>query len=178
MTTEHHHAHVHPYHHREARSSHTPKLKHSYLVPRPYDSRSSLRFQSLEELLPRVQENFRRVIARHENAHAEPFLGVTTDGQVEKGLYSLTPTGLTLDPVITAAQLFLDELSNEERSVACFPIDAPQWRHWSNAHAFHFRHGVCMEFLNKRQRGAALNLLRETLSSAGYASSRDVMKLY
>ena len=39
------------------------------------------------------------------------------------------------------------------------------------------RHGICLADLGGDQREAALALLRESLSTSGYQSARDVMKL-
>ena len=39
------------------------------------------------------------------------------------------------------------------------------------------RHGICLADLDGNQREAALALMRETMSAAGYQSARDIMRL-
>jgi len=39
------------------------------------------------------------------------------------------------------------------------------------------RHGVCLADLGEDQRNAALGLMRESLSAAGYQLARDIMRL-
>jgi len=41
---------------------------------------------------------------------------------------------------------------------------------------FLMRHGVCMEQMTMAQRDAALLLMQESLSPAGYESARNIMK--
>ena len=79
--------------------------------------------------------------------------------------------------MINAAKAFLAALSADERAKVSFDIDSVEWRKWSNAHPFLFRHGICLHFLNQPQRDAALALLRESLSTYAYETARSVMKL-
>ena len=46
-----------------------------------------------------------------------------------------------------------------------------------NIHPWLMRHGVCLADLGHDQREAALALMRETMSEAGYPTARDVMRL-
>lgn len=170
----HDHDHAHEY---EQGDWHEPRLKHSFLIPRPYRSRSSIRLQPLSELGPELQKSFEELIERHTGGHSEPFRGVTTDGHVVPDLFHIGQTGLTLQPVLAAARDFLAALSPAERETATFDIDSIEWRRWSNGHAYHFRHGVCLHYLSDDKRKAALRLMRETLSAAGYESARNIMRL-
>lgn len=152
-------------------------IRHSYLEPRPFASRSSIRPQPLSDLPPKLAEHFGKIVARNEKAFAEPFVGVTTDGTVMPDLFRLGTTGITLQPVVDAAGAFLATLSPDERQTASFPVESIEWRKWSNAHANHFRHGVCMHYMSEDQRRAALDLLAATTSASGYQAMRDVMRL-
>lgn len=108
----------------------------------------------------------------------EPFVGVTTNGTAEKGLYKIKETGISTDPVIDAAKKYLNSLNEEQRKKTLFPVDDPEWRTWINWHrGEHERLGVSLEEMNKEQRQVAYNLLETSLSAKGYKTSRDIMKL-
>ena len=108
---------------------------------------------------------------------AEPFRGITGSGEVVPGPFALEKSGVSLTPVLEAARSFLATLTAEQRKAASFAIGDEAWRMWSNIHPWLMRHGVCLADLGHDQREAALALLRESLSSAGYRSARDIMKL-
>src|SRR5204863_7946870 len=108
---------------------------------------------------------------------ASSFKGLTTDGHVIPNLYELKSTGVSTEPLRDAALRFLGNLTHEEQSRAIFPIDAPEWRAWSNIHPFVMRHGVCLDDCSETQRNCALDLLRATCSARGFALARDIMRL-
>src|SRR5262249_29406466 len=73
-------------------------------------------------------------------ALAEPFRGVTTDGQVIPGLFSLQQTGISTKPVQDAADAFIASLTAAQKKVALHPkIGYPSDRRTSNAHSHHPR---------------------------------------
>jgi hypothetical protein len=108
---------------------------------------------------------------------ADPFRGVAPGGGIEPGLFAIEKTGISLAPLLEAARSFVATLSTEQRKIACFAIDDEAWRKWSNIHPWLMRHGVCLADLRHEQREAALALLRESMSVAGYQSARDIMRL-
>jgi hypothetical protein len=117
-------------------------------------------------------------MARARKSLAEGFTGVTADGAAPPaGLFPVFKTGVSVQPIIDAAQAFLGLLTPEQRSSASFAIDSTQWRAWHNMHIFLLRHGLLLDSLGERQREAALDILRASFSASGYDSARDVMKL-
>jgi hypothetical protein len=108
---------------------------------------------------------------------AEPFRGITGDGEFAPGLFALEKTGVSLASVLEAARSFLATLTAEQRKAGCFAIGDEAWREWSNIHPWLMRHGVCLANLGHDQREAALALLRESMSAAGDRTARDVMRL-
>jgi hypothetical protein len=109
---------------------------------------------------------------------AEPFRGIITDGGgIVPGLFVLEKTGVSLVPLLEVARSFLASLSAEQRKAVCFAIDDEAWRQWSNIHPWLMRHGICLADLDGNQREAALALMREAMSAAGYQTARDVMRL-
>src|SRR4051812_20899399 len=67
-------------------------------------------------------------------ALAQPFKGVTTNGQVVPGLFHVKSTGVTTKPVREAAEVFLAGLPDEQRRKTMFPVDDEEWRKWDNRH--------------------------------------------
>lgn len=83
---------------------------------------------------------------------AEPFKGITTNGQVLPGLFPIQTTGISTRPLMDAALAFLASLGAAEKTRACFELDSDAWRQWSNIHPFLMRHGVALEEMSPRQR--------------------------
>jgi uncharacterized protein DUF3500 len=124
-----------------------------------------------------LPDGLQRQLARAQANMAAPFKGITTDGNVIPSLYAMQQTGISVQPIIDAADAFLASLTLNERATANFAVDSVEWRNWSNIHPYLCRHGVCLDDLNDTQKHSALALVRASLSAAGYATARDVMKL-
>ena len=107
---------------------------------------------------------------------AEPFVGLTDDGTVETGLFTIEATGVGTEGVRIAAEQFLASLSNQQRQRAMFPVEDSEWRNWANVHLFQ-RQGVSLLEMTEAQRGLAYELVRAGLSERGYKTSRDIMHL-
>jgi hypothetical protein len=73
---------------------------------------------------------------------AEPFKGNTTDGAVVPGLFPIQATGVSTQTIRQAAEAYLASLSAGQRARTLFPIDAKEWRMWSNIHRTIMRHGI------------------------------------
>ena len=110
-------------------------------------------------------------------AAAEPLTGITTDGKVVPGLFSIEKTGVSTRPIKEAAEAFLASLKPEQRAKTVFPVDTPEWRKWSNIHPTLMRHGMPLFEMSDTQRDRAFALLRESLSAEGFQIARDVMRL-
>jgi Protein of unknown function (DUF3500) len=122
-------------------------------------------------------ERFREMSAKAESAGlAEPFKGITTNGQVETGLFSIRSTGVSTEPVRKAAEAFLAGLTPAQREKTLFPLDDPEWRKWMNQH-FYVRQGVSFNEMSEPQRDLGLALLKAALSARGLMQTRDIMRL-
>ena len=95
---------------------------------------------------------------RQQDPLSEPFLGVTADGTVEPGLFSIEATGVSTEPMKTAAESFLAGLSVEQRESATFAVDDIEWRMWQNVHRAE-RQGVSFEEMTEVQRELAIGLM-------------------
>ena len=82
---------------------------------------------------------------------AEPFRGITAAGTVEPNLFPVRSTGVTTEPVRTAAVAFLASLTDDQRRRTTFAVDDAEWRKWMNQH-FYRRQGVSFEELSAAQR--------------------------
>ena len=110
-------------------------------------------------------------------ATAAPYVGVTENGKITPGLFPVKSTGVSTAPIKAAADAFLASLTADQRGEATFPVESESWQRWSNVHMFLMRHGVCMEQMTEPQREKALDLMRATLSKAGFDTSIGIMRL-
>ena len=110
-------------------------------------------------------------------AAAEPFKGITKDGIIITGLFSIQQTGVSTRPIKEAAEAFLASLNAAQRARTLFPVNTSEWRKWSNIHPTLMRHGMPLFEMNDTQRDRAFALLRESLSPEGFQTARDVMRL-
>jgi hypothetical protein len=118
-----------------------------------------------------------QALARADAALAEPFVGITTDGNPIPGLFSVQQTGVSTRPLKDAADAFLASLDPDQRTTSSFALDDNAWQRWNNTHPFIMRHGVLLETLSAAQRELALALLQVSLSGLGFETARNVMRL-
>jgi hypothetical protein len=110
-------------------------------------------------------------------AAAEPFKGITSDGNVIPGLFSIQKTGVSTKSIREAAEAFLALLNTAQRARTLFPVDTDQWRKWSNIHPTLMRHGTPLFEMSDVQRDCAFALLRESLSDQGFEEALNIMHL-
>ena len=125
------------------------------------------------DLLSRFQQ---MSLNAEERGLSEPFVGVTTNGEVVPGLFAIGSTGVSTEPVREAAVDFLNALTPELREKTLFDVGDDEWRKWMNQH-FYLRQGVGFNEMDETQRNAAFNLLRASLSAKGLKLTRDIMHL-
>jgi hypothetical protein len=106
-----------------------------------------------------------------------PFQGLTTDGTVRPGLFSLAPEDAPTAEMIGAVLALLDRLSPAERAAMTFLVDSERWRHWQNTELYVEHHGLRLDEVSGAVRQAVMAVLRASLSARGYEISRNVMKL-
>ena len=103
-------------------------------------------------------------------AAAEPFKGITNDGTVIPGLFSIQKTGVPTGSIKQAAEDFLGSLSPEQRAKTLFAVDTAEWRKWSNIHPTLMRHGMPLFEMSDTQRDRAFSLLRAELERRGISN--------
>jgi hypothetical protein len=107
----------------------------------------------------------------------EPFMGNTTDGAIVPGLFPIRATGISTQTIREAAEAYLGSLNAKQRARALFPVDAREWRMWSNIHRTIMRHGIAFCEMSDEQIERAFALLKDSFSDQGFATARDIMRL-
>jgi hypothetical protein len=110
-----------------------------------------------------------------------PFVGITTDGVVRPGLFGheepasdeYAPTSA----MVAAADRVLASLDADLRERYRYPIDAIEWRQWSNPEVLVFDNGLRLDEIDEMQRGAILDLMGVSLGSEGFELLRMAMRL-
>ncbi|KAK3646698.1 hypothetical protein LTR56_008462 [Elasticomyces elasticus] len=108
--------------------------------------------------------------------YQKPFEGFTTDGNVVPNLwhYDATANGPTAD-MVSAAQALIKAASTEESKSFRFPVDAREWRAWSNPEVIVVDAGLRLEDMSEALRNAVHGLLKASLSETGYEKVQTAM---
>ncbi|HWA25173.1 MAG TPA: DUF3500 domain-containing protein [Lacunisphaera sp.] len=107
---------------------------------------------------------------REAKAVAEPFKGITTNGEVLPGLFPVKATGVSTAPLVAAATAFIASLTPEQKLHTVFGVDSPEWRRWCNVdNGIYTRQGTSLRAMSPPQIAAARQLLLATLSTRGMA---------
>ena len=144
---------------------------------RPSLGVSATRFTPIPTFPEPARSVLQGAFDRAKKSLAEEFTGITTGTGAIEGVFPVMQTGVSMAPVIEAAQAFRDTLTTAQWQAATFDIDDRAWRSWHNMHVFLMRHGLLLDDLKPEQRAAALRLIEAGSSAAGYRSARDIMKL-
>jgi hypothetical protein len=124
-----------------------------------------------------IAERFRKISEDYEKEGlAAPFKGVTTNGEVVPDLFEIRPSGVSTEPIRSAAERFIATLTPLQLARTMYPVDDVEWRKWMNQH-FYARQGVCFAEMTEAQREAAFGLMRVSLSAQGFELTRNIMRL-
>ena len=151
-----------------------------YLIDRADPMLADYRGMSYEEFTAdRYQAEFlQELLAYWRGLYEEPFVGVTSDGAVREGVYALPDPPPAADPApAAAAEHLLALLDEERRERVSYPIDAPEWRGWSNPEFVFFRNGLRLEDESEEVVRAILAVVEASLSPEGYARAAEAMEL-
>ncbi len=130
-----------------------------------------------EQTRSEVAETFRRMSEDFEaKGLADPFHGITTNGNALPGLFEIAPSGASTEPVRNAAERFIASLNSVQLARSMFPVDDAKWRKWMNQH-FYVRQGISLQEMTETQRDAAFGLMRASLSVKGFELTRNIMRL-
>src|SRR5260370_37216883 len=97
-------------HHLHHDTSHSRRTFFSYVIPGAILAPNAFPQQATD-----MAARFRRMSEDAERKGlAEPFKGITTDGNVTPGLFPIHSTGVSTDAVRNAAETFLSSLTSEQ----------------------------------------------------------------
>jgi hypothetical protein len=108
---------------------------------------------------------------------AVPFRGITVDGKVQPGLFSLQGEDAPTPAVVAAAKALMRQLSPAQCSATCYPVDSELWRHWQNTEIYVEHHGLRLDEVSAPVKEAVMAVVRASLSGKGYDIARGVMRL-
>jgi hypothetical protein len=130
-------------------------------------------FAKAMSAVPQVRE----LIGDWPRRAAEHYNGITCDGHCEHGLYPVQQEGAPTASMVAAAEALLSVLDEASRARLRHPIDATEWRKWSNPEFLINDHGLRLDDLDERVRNAVLAVMEASLSAQGYALARDCMRM-
>lgn len=116
------------------------------------------------------------LLASWQDLYDEPFVGVTSDG-VPRDVHHLRPVEAPDPAPSQAAENVLKMLDAREREAFALPLDAPQWRAWSNPEFVIHRVGLRLEELSPAKVAGLLAMVQASLSPEGYDRVREAMAL-
>lgn len=121
-------------------------------------------------------EVFRGGDEREAKILANPFVGITDDGKVKKGLFPIQASGVSTAPVKKAADIFIASLNAAEKAKTLYPIQDHEWQKWSNIHIYQ-RQGISFLEMTEHQAELGWDLLEAGLSAKGILRSKQIMAL-
>ena len=107
----------------------------------------------------------------------QPFHGITTNGSLSEGLFSLQPEGAPSQAIAEAATNLLSHLDHSQRKQMQFPVGSDVWRKWQNTELYVETHGLRLDEVSKEIREGVVTVLRASLSARGLEKSIAVMRL-
>ena len=108
---------------------------------------------------------------------SNPFLGLTTDGQLKRDLFSMKPEGAPNSNAIRAVEELLAVLTPNQKAEMHFEIASENWRNWQNTELFVETHGLRLDEQPVELRKSVMAIVRASMSARGFEMSRDVMRL-
>lgn len=149
-----------------------------YLIPLDDPALADVRGMDYEEFTAdRHRAPFLRELLDYwKGLYDEPFVGITSDGSV-RDVWHLGDGPAAGSGAAEAASALLASLPTASRAAVQYPIDAPEWRSWSNPEFVFFRTGLRLDDQTDAVVAAALAVIEASLSSAGYARVREAMGL-
>ncbi|CAI6334761.1 unnamed protein product [Periconia digitata] len=112
-----------------------------------------------------------------EKLYQESFKGVTTDGTVKEGLFARRDEGLDIESITQKAEKLLSLLDEQQKQKLMYPINAREWRAWSNPEMVLRPFGLRLEEVSEETAQSILSLLSTTLSPSGYQKALAAMRI-
>ncbi|RMZ84258.1 hypothetical protein DV738_g804, partial [Chaetothyriales sp. CBS 135597] len=109
----------------------------------------------------------------------EPFHGLTTDGTIVPDLFQRQDESIPIQEIVSAAQTVLDhhQLTPKQRSSARFPLNAREWRAWSNPEFLLRPLGLRLDELDEPVITSILSVVEKSFSARGYQKALVAMRI-
>ncbi|KAL1867228.1 hypothetical protein Plec18167_008769 [Paecilomyces lecythidis] len=112
-----------------------------------------------------------------EKLYAQPYKGVTSDGNIIPDLFKIQDEGVETGKIVEAAEHLLSKLSPEQKSKLQYPVNAKEWRAWSNPEFLLRPFGLRLEEQDESIARAILAVLEASLSPEGYQKALGAMRI-
>ena len=115
--------------------------------------------------------------SQQDAAIAQPYVGLRTKDGVQAGLFPIRASGVSTEPMRTAAEALLATLTTAQKLRTQFGIRDSEWRHWFNIdNGIYTRQGISLKEMTPDQRTAAFGLMRASLSARGFELTESIRK--
>ncbi|KAL1605058.1 hypothetical protein SLS60_004601 [Paraconiothyrium brasiliense] len=109
--------------------------------------------------------------------YEEPFRGVTSDGTVKEGLFEAKDEGVDITDVVKKAEHLLSNLDAQEIKKLKYPVNAKEWRAWSNPEILLRPFGLRLEEVRRPVNDAIHKVIEASLSEEGYRKALAAMRI-
>ncbi|RKP53571.1 bifunctional 3-(3-hydroxy-phenyl)propionate/3-hydroxycinnamic acid hydroxylase [Pararobbsia silviterrae] len=107
----------------------------------------------------------------------ETFKGITSDGMIVEGLYTMRDESAPVDRMRIAVAALLRLVSPAEHDAVMHAIDDRARHAWMNPEVYMNRFGLRLDEIDASKRDAILDVLRASLSARGYEKARNLMRV-
>ena len=118
-----------------------------------------------------------KLIETWQQLYEEPFRGVTCDGNVRPNLYRTQDEGVEIEKIVQATNAALGQLSSEQKGKVQYPVNAREWRAWSNPEMLLRNFGLRLEDVSEASSSAILDILEVSFSEKGYMKAVAAMQI-
>lgn len=125
-------------------------------------------------VLPARGENERKGV---EELLSTPFKGVTTNGNIVPGLFTIRPESAPTGEILRAVQALITRLGPEQIKKVCLPLNSRERQLWQNSIVRYEDSGLRLDEVPIDLKQAAMDIIKASLSAAGYSKMRNLMKL-
>ncbi|KAJ9238812.1 hypothetical protein DTO207G8_1352 [Paecilomyces variotii] len=112
-----------------------------------------------------------------EKLYEEPYKGVTSDGNIIPDLFKIQDEGVDTGKIVQATENLLSKLSPEQKSKLQYPVNAHEWRAWSNPEFLLRPFGLRLEEQDESVARAILAVIEASLSPEGYEKALGAMRI-
>lgn len=107
----------------------------------------------------------------------QPFKGVTENGNVIPDLFPLQDEGVPIPQIVSAVENVISKLDQSQKEKLTYPINAREWRAWSNPEMLLRNFGLRLEEVSEDTAQSILAVLKATFSAEGYNKAIAAMEI-